>query len=86
MIPKELKDKAVAFLKANGFAIVIVSICALVALVSLIWLPADNPIEQAAEKEIEVLTGYHVDFTPDGPTAPPAPEMPKGMNGPAGPM
>lgn len=81
MIPTEIKD----FLKAHGFKILIVSVSALVSLFSLLWLPANNPIEIAAEKEIESLTGFNIDFTPDGPTAPPPMETPKGMNGPAQP-
>lgn len=44
--------------------ILVVTVCAVTALVSLLWLPRDNTIEQAAEKEIEVLTGLNIDFTP----------------------
>ena len=86
MIPLELQLKFQEFMKTHGFKVVLVSTCTIVALTSLLWMPKNNPIEVAAEKEIELLTGFNIDFTPDGPTAPPPPEMPKGMNGPAGPM
>ena len=64
MIPPEIKSAVLKFLKDNFFMILVVIVCTVTALVSLLWLPKDNAIEQAAEKEIEVLTGLPVDFTP----------------------
>ena len=63
MLPEEIKTKISEWLKENGLVALLISVCAVTALVSLLWLPKDNPIEQAAEKEIEVLTGVPVDFT-----------------------
>lgn len=58
---------------------------ALIGIVSLIWLPADNAVEQIAEKQIENLTGIKLDLSPEGPIAPPPLPSPKGMNGAAEP-
>jgi hypothetical protein len=63
MMPEEIKTKISEWLKENGLVALLIAVCAVTALVSLLWLPKDNPIEQAAEKEIEVLTGVPVDFT-----------------------
>lgn len=64
MIPEEIKNTLSGFVKENFLMILIVTVCAVTALTSLIWLPRNNVIEQAAEKEIEVLTGLNIDFTP----------------------
>jgi hypothetical protein len=64
MMPEEIKAKISEWLKENGLLALLIAVCSITALVSLLWLPKDNPVEQAAEKEIEVLTGVPVDFTP----------------------
>lgn len=59
MIPQEIKDLLINNWKAIAVVFLIV-----IALISLIWLPNDNPVEQLAEQEIENLTGLKVDLTP----------------------
>lgn len=64
MLPEEIKLKLEFWLKENWMVALIILGCTIVALGSLIWFPKDNRIEELAEKEIEVLTGIPVDFTP----------------------
>lgn len=48
----------------NKKVVLICLFVALIAYISLIFMPADNPIEQAAEEIIEEETGLHIDLTP----------------------
>ena len=85
MIPEEIKMELKTFFN-NNWKVIAVAFLIIIGLLSLLWLPNDNPVEQLAEQEIEALTGIKIDLTPEGPTVPPPPEPPKGANGPAGPM
>lgn len=64
MIPKELRDEFIAFWEQNWAIALIITMCVGTALFSLLYLPKDNPIEQAAEKVIEEETGVKLDFSP----------------------
>lgn len=64
MLPKEIQDPVQKWIQENGLFALIIIACVLVALTSLIYFPRDNPIEQAAEKEIESITGVRIDLTP----------------------
>lgn len=63
MIPEDLSNEIYAFMVRNWGAIVLVSICTVVALFSLLFGKPDNSIEQASEKQIEGITGLKVDFS-----------------------
>lgn len=64
MLPDEIKLQIIDWIQRNGLFALIVIGCVIVALTSLLFLPKDNPIEQAAEKEIEIISGLKVDLTP----------------------
>lgn len=63
-MPEEIQSELAVWFQKNWAVALLVFACVVIALASLIWLPKNNPIEQAAEKEIEILTGVPVDFTP----------------------
>ncbi len=45
--------------------ITIISLCVVAGLASKIWYGDDNPIEETAEKIIELETGIDIDLSPD---------------------
>jgi len=51
-------------LKEHKGKVMLLAVAVLAAYMSLLWLPKDNPIEQAVEEVIEEETGYKVDLTP----------------------
>lgn len=67
VIPKEIEDVLMDFLKSNSFKIMIVTISIIAALLSVLVLKMgrDNPVEQLAEEVIEMETGVKIDFTPN---------------------
>lgn len=85
MIPEEIKMELKEFFFAYWKPITGV-ILAIIALISLIFLPRDNKIEQLAEKGILDLTGVDIDFSKENPSSPPQTIFPKGANGIKGPM
>lgn len=86
MMPDEINDSLNSFITKNYSKIFLVLLLVMIGLFASIFLPADSFIEQAAEKEIEIITGYEIDFTPEGVYSPPPMQSPKGMNGIKGPM
>lgn len=66
VIPNEIKELIMDFLKSKAFKIIIVIICLVGALLS-VWvfkMGDDNPIEQLAEEVIKEEIGVDIDFTP----------------------
>ena len=64
MIPPEIKAVIKDFFEKNWKMALLILSLVIVGYASLLWLPKDNPIEQAAEKVIEDETGIKVDLTP----------------------
>lgn len=66
VIPKEIKDMVMDFLKSKTFKIIIVTACLIAALLSIFIFKMgdDNAIEQLAEEVIKIETGVDIDFTP----------------------
>lgn len=58
-----------------GFVVTLVA--SIVGVTSWIFLPKDNPIEQAAEKIIKDMTGVDVDLSPEVPAVPKEPVIPQ---------
>lgn len=50
-------------IKPNGTMFFLTFMALLIGILSILFLPADNPIEQAAEKVIENQTGIKIDLT-----------------------
>lgn len=50
-------------IKPNGTMFFLTFMALLIGILSILFLPADNPIEQAAEKVIENQTGVKIDLT-----------------------
>ena len=58
---KDMYNEMIGPYKKTALFILILII---IAYLSLIFLPRDNPIEQATEKVIEQETGLSIDLTP----------------------
>ena len=50
MIPKELEEVLMMYLIKYWKVLALIFYCISIGLLSLVWLPKDNPIEQIAEK------------------------------------
>ena len=85
MIPEEIKMELKEFFFAN-WKMILAILLTLIAMGSLLFLPKDNEIEELMEREIESITGVHIDFTPENPLKSSLNQSPKGVNGSNGTM
>ena len=51
--------------RADIIKIVILCVAIVLGLISRVWLPKDNPVEQVAEEVIKVETGADIDLSPE---------------------
>lgn len=76
-----LKIKALAWFHRNLLYIMLAVMWSLVGLIALcVSASKDSPIEELSEREIEMLTGFKIDFSTKGPQGVDLMPTPSGAN------